>query len=79
MRLTEQDKKLLQTLRESQYKDDLVDYLERMRDHLCNVRNWKEFSDINAKAMIEAADAIQTLVIDKIKYKNKVKKQNNFE
>ena len=74
MILTEKDKALFKSLEGSATGKNLKDFLERLCVDMCDIRTWKEFSDINAKAVKNASLKIETEIIDRIKSNRRQKK-----
>lgn len=61
MKLTETDKKMFKMLYNSGTGKQLVDYLRRVQDHICDSRHWKE-GDTRESAL-HAAREIENHII----------------
>jgi hypothetical protein len=70
MKLTEQDKKLFETLNRNEYGKLLVDYLERL---MVDMFNPEELTKENLDARKDTAGKIKNEIIDRIKLVQKEK------
>lgn len=70
-KFTEQDNKLFSSLHGTQQGVLLIDYLERVNQHLSDIRNLKEINDVEIKAVRKTVDTISEMVIQRIKLVNK--------
>jgi hypothetical protein len=64
MKLTENDKNLFRQLHDTNTGKLLVEYLERLSDHLCDSRSWGP--EDTKESTNKAALVIKTGIIDKI-------------
>lgn len=76
MKLTEQDNALFDSLNRTETGRQLIDYLTRLQDSMCDLRN---LGDGDPKAKVAAADEIQKHIVDKIKLRHQKmeKKEGN--
>ena len=80
--MTEQEKKLFETLKTSQIGGQLVQYLERVLADLCDLREvtfapgTKEY-EIDTAARIHAAKFVKKHVIDQVQITNELKSTDN--
>ena len=75
MILTDQDKALFKSLEGSNTGKHLKDYLQRLAKDICDIRNWKEYTEENAKAMTTASSVIENDIIGLIREKARPSKR----
>lgn len=69
MKLTEQDKQMFKSLKESGQGKWLADYCERLQAYICDCRYWEKDTDRNA--MRNAADKIDAHIVGNLRNINK--------
>lgn len=81
MQLTEKDIKLFEALENSRIGDRLVDYLERLNNWLCDIRNMDGVEETKRQARLEFSHLLKLYLIDKIKVGNRKKETtlNEYE
>ncbi len=73
MRLTDRDLKLFESLSKSHTGKALIDYLNRLNDWLCDVRNMDGIEETDRKARLEFANLMENHFIKKIQLSNEKK------
>lgn len=76
MNLTEKDIKLFDNLSKSNIGRYLVDYLERLNDALCDIRNMEGVEEVKRQARLEFSRLLNEYLIRKIKVGNEAKNTN---
>lgn len=64
MKLTKQDIELFKALSKSELGKNLVDYLNRLSDHICDVRSMKP--EDTKESVVKASAMIKEKIINKI-------------
>lgn len=77
MNLTEQDKEMIKNLKESSIGRQLVSYLDRMCNFICDSRNWNE--EDSKESSLHAERIIRELLINKIRVQNNSINKINFD
>lgn len=67
MKITKEDKDLFDNLSNSQMGRQLLDYLDRLSDNICDARNWGEGD--TKESTTKAAQSIKKHISDKITFK----------
>lgn len=69
MKLTEKDIEMFGNLNKTSTGTRLLDYLDRLQTHVCDVRNMHEE---DRDAALKTANAIQEHLVDKIKFSHAI-------
>lgn len=77
MRLTDRDKQLFKTLRDSETGNALINYLERLIQEFGNIKNIPNKTEQGMNARIEAIVLLEDEVITKIKFPETSPAQTN--
>lgn len=73
MRLTDQDLKLFENLSKSNVGKSLIDYLTRLNNWLCDIRNMEGVEEEKRLARLEFANIMENHFIKKIQLSNEKK------
>jgi hypothetical protein len=73
MKLTERDIEIFKILGSSALGKEIVDYLDRMTDYICDARTWG--TNDTRESVTKAADMVRRYFRDKITHQNKNQEQ----
>lgn len=74
MKLTKQDNEMFKMFHNSASGDNLIDYLERLTNHVCDARHWSEGD--TKESSVHASKVIEEYLISKIRLQNTKKETN---
>lgn len=79
MKLTSKEIEFFKSLNQTEISSNLVSYLERLCNHICDSRNWESLGVKDATIANSAEKVLKQFVIEKLNQKRNNTKPSKYE